>query len=235
MPSLTTGALVEAGLLFLGGLVITLYAFGMLGTKHGSDRRGDRIRRWFRAGGPLLMIFAVLLLFAPPPPPPAPPQWRTVATSDGVCLVEMPGEPTEPENPAALERLAKGATQQWLLVEENGQVQYYLSHSDIEGEFAKLPPEKLLEAIAENWFRAANSKEDAKRVSEQELSDKGWPGRELVIDHEGNRLQNRWFVVNKRLYRAFVSTPADERHLQDAARFLASFRVLKPSPAEKGP
>jgi hypothetical protein len=239
MPSVPMNTLVGAALLFLAGLLACLFALGWIGNKPGIDPVPDprlaRVRRSFRVVGPALLVFAVLLLCVPPAPPPPPPEWRTVLTSDGVCSVEMPGAPSEPENPGILEELAKPATQQWLLVGESGRVQYYLSHSDIEGKYAEMPPEKLLEVIAGNWFRDTNTEGNYQRVSERKLSEKGWPGRELVIDRGEQRLQNRWLVVNKRLYRTFVLTPTDEAHLSDAARFLDSFHVRNQSDLDKGP
>jgi len=229
---------VDAAIMFIAGFVATLYGLGRIGRKPGVDPVHDariaHVRRLLRVAGPLLIAIAILSFFLESPPSPTPPvQWRTATTSDGVCRVDMPGEPIEQGTPSDLEKVAKPATQQLLLVEENGQVQYLLSHSTIDGESAKLPPEKLLETIGKNWFLAANNKEDAQRISECDLSDKGWPGRELVIDREDKRLQNRWFVVNKRLYRAYVSTARDEKHLQDARRFLESFHIVKKR-ADKG-
>jgi len=230
---------IDVAIMFIAGLVATLYGIGRLGRKPGvdpiHDARMASVRRLLRVAGPLLMMLPILLFFLDSPPAPTPPvQWRTAITSDGVCRVDMPGEPIEQGTPSDLGKVAKPATQQLLLVEENGQVQYLLSHSDIEGEYAKLPPEKLLETIGTNWFLAANNKEDTERISEKELSDKGWPGRELVIDREDQRMQNRWFVVNKRLYRAYVLTARDDKHLQDARRFLDSFHIVKKLDADKG-
>jgi hypothetical protein len=230
---------IDATIVFIAGLVFSLYGWGRLGKKPGVDPIHDariaRVRRVLRVLGPLLMVGAIIQPFLEPSPAPTPPvQWRTAITSDGVCRVDMPGEPSEQGTPSDLGKVAKPATQQLLLVEENGRVQYLLSHSDIEGEYAKLSPEKLLETIGNNWFLAANNKEDAQRIGERDLSDKGWPGRELAIDREGQRMQNRWFVVNKRLYRAYVLTLRDDKHLRDARRFLDSFHVRKTVPAEKG-
>jgi hypothetical protein len=230
---------IDAAIMFVAGLVFSLYGLGRLGKKPGVDPIHDariaHVRRVLRVLGPLLMVGAVVLPFLESSPAPMPPvQWRTATTSDGVCRVDMPGEPSEQKTPSDLGKVAKPATQQLLFVEENGRVQYLLSHSDIEGAYAKLAPEKLLETIGNNWFLAANNKEDAQRIGERDLSDKGWPGRELAIDREGQRMQNRWFVVNKRLYRAYVLTLRDDKHLRDARRFLDSFHVRKTVPAEKG-
>lgn len=238
MNPLMAAVPIDSTIMFLAGLVAALFAFGRIGKKPGLDptydARMNRVRRMFRVLGPGLMILALMMFLLPPPPPKAP-EWQTVTTSDGECQVSMPGKPMEMDNPSALEGISQPATQQLLLVQENGRVQFYLSSSALEGTYAEMPPEKLLQTISENWFRAANNNGNALRINERDWSDKGWPGRELVIDREDDRLQNRWLVVNKRLYRAYVSTPRDEPHLRDADRFLESFHVRKQADAAKGP
>ncbi len=225
-------ALVGAAITFMAGLFATLLGFRLLGRLPAPDplqeQRMDRSRRLFRVFGPALMVFAVALLFLEPPAQPR--EWQTVTTSDGVCSVEMPGKPAENEGP-----ILKGLPREreHRLVQDHGEVQYNLAHADIAESYRDLPPEKLLQVVGETWLTAARQMGETQRVSERKLSEKGEPGKEIVVDIDSQRMQQKWFVVNKRLYRAIVSTPRDDPHLQDARRFLESFHIVKKR-ADKG-
>jgi hypothetical protein len=234
MQPVSMAALAGATITLLGGLFATLLGFRLIGRQPSPDpaheQRMVSVRRWFRLAGPLLMIFAVLLLFVEPPSPPQ--DWRTVTTSDDVCSVEMPGEPIGGEGPAV-----KGQQREMeqRIVQDHGAVQYSMSHSEIAASYRDLPPAKLLEEIGENWLLAARQLGKTQVIDERDLSENGWPGREIVLDIDSQRMQQRWFIVNQRLYRAIVSTPRDRRHLEDALRFLDSFRILIKPDADKGP
>ena len=234
MQPVSMATLVGATILLLAGLFATLLGFRLIGRQPspdpGSEQRLVSVRRWFRLAGPLLMIFAVLLLFLEPPAPPQ--EWRTVTTSDDVCSIEMPGEPVGGEGPA-IQGQQREIEQR--IVQDYGTVQYSLSHSEIAASYRDVPPAKLLEEIGENWLLAARQLGKTQMIDERDLSENGWPGREIVLDIDTQRMQQKWFIVNQRLYRAIVSTPRDGRHLQDARRFLDSFRILKKPDADKGP
>jgi hypothetical protein len=230
MRYVTMAALVGATITFLGGLFAALLGFRLIGRLPGPDpireQRMDRVRRLFRVLGPGLMIFAVVLPFLEPPAPPS--NWQTTTTSDGVCRVEMPGEPTANEGPVVKE-LGKPESLQ-MLVQGKGEARYTLGCSPVSGVNQDKPPEKLLEEIAKNWLLAARHVGEFRLLGERNLSENGWPGKEIVIDIGGQRMQQQWFVVKNRLYRALVETPRDEKHLEDAHRFLESLRiVLKPN------
>src|SRR5579884_1173445 len=184
MPSVPMNTVVGAAIIFLAGLLACLFALGWIGKKPGvdlvHDRRFASVRRSFRVAGPLLMISAVVLLVVdrPPASAPAPPEWQTVTTSDGVCSVEMPGKPIEGEGPA-LKELGKPESQQ-ILVQNNGEAQYNMSHSEVVGAYRDLPPEKLLEVIGTNWLFAARHVGEIQVIGERNLSDNGWPGKEII-------------------------------------------------------
>jgi hypothetical protein len=95
------------------------------------------------------------------------------------------------------------------------------------------PPEKLLEEIGKNWLLAARHVGEFQLLSERNLSENGWPGKEIVLDIGDRRMQQKWFVVKNRLYRALVETPRDEKHRQDARRFLESLRIVQKPNADK--
>jgi hypothetical protein len=85
----------------------------------------------------------------------------------------------------------------------------------------------LLETIGKNWLIAARHVGEPQLLRERNLSENGWPGKEIVIDMEDQRKQQKWFVVKNRLYRALAETPRDDKHLQEARRFLESLRMVK--------
>lgn len=234
MQPVSMAALVGATIVFMGGLFAALLGFRLIGRQPSSnpvnEQRMIGVRRWFRLAGPMLMIFAVLLLFIEPPTPPR--EWRTVTTSDGVCRIEMPGEAAEGEGPVV--KGMQRETGHWLS-QDNGTVCYSLSHSEITKAYRESPPEELLKMIGENWLRAAQKQGQPREVEERDLTENGWPGREIVLDIDGQHVRQKWFVVNHRLYRVIASTPRDDKHLQDARRFLDSFRILKKPDADKGP
>jgi hypothetical protein len=234
MPYVTLPALVGAAIIFLVGLFATLLGFRAIGRLPGpdllSEQRMDKTRRLLRVFGPGLMIFGVVMLFLEPPTQPR--EWRTVTTSDGVCRIDMPGTPTEREGPA-LKELGKPEVLQ-MFVQGRGEAQYNLGCSEITAANRDAPPEELLETIGKNWLIAARHMGEPQLLSERNLFENGWPGKEIVIDLDSQRLQQKWFVVNRRLYRALVSTPRDNKHLEDAHRFLESLRIVTKSDADKG-
>jgi hypothetical protein len=230
---------IDAVIMFMAGLFVTLYAVRRIGKKPGVDllydQRFARIRPVFLFGGPLLMIGALVLplLESSPPPPPPPQDWQTVTTSDGVCRVEMPGTPTLDEDTLILKGLGEPQAQQLKLIQEGGAVRYILSR-DLQDVPLDRPAEKLLDGVRDNRLLVAKRMSEAKLVRERNLSEQGCPGREWVIDMDDKRQQSRWFLVHKRLYRAIVSTPRDDKHLADAGRFLESFRIVEKPNVDKG-
>ena len=180
MQSVSMAALVGATITFLAGLFAALLGFRLIGRRPSADpaheQRMVSVRRWFRTAGPLLMLFAVLLLFIEPPT--TPPEWRTVTTSDGVCSVEMPGEPAEGEGPA-VQGMQREMVQR--IAQERGVVQYSLGHSAIAEEYQKLPPEELLKTVGENWLSAARRMGETQVIGERDLSENGWPDRKSVV------------------------------------------------------
>ncbi|HEY7308874.1 MAG TPA: hypothetical protein VH643_05845 [Gemmataceae bacterium] len=234
MQPVSMAALVGATITFLGGLFAALLGFRLIGRQPSADPANEQrmvgVRRWFRLAGPLLMIFAILLLFIEPPTPPR--EWRTVTTSDGVCSIEMPGEPAEGEGP-----VVKGQQRElghWLS-QDGGTARYSISHSEIAEAYRELPSEKLLKTIGENWLSAAQKQGQTQVIEERDLTENGWPGREITIEIDSQHMRQKWFVVHNRLYRVIASTPGDARHLEDARRFLDSFRILKKPDDDKGP
>ncbi|HEY7158499.1 MAG TPA: hypothetical protein VH575_31430 [Gemmataceae bacterium] len=227
MPYVTLPALVGAAIIFLVGLFATLLGFRRIGRQPGADfpreQRMDRARRLLRVFGPGLMIFAVVMLFLEPPPSPR--EWQTVTTADGVCSIDMPGTPTEREGPA-LKELGKPEVLQ-MLVQDRGAARYTLGCSEVTAANRDAPAEKLLETIGKNWLIAARHVGEPQLLRERNLSENGWPGKEIVIDMEDQRKQQKWFVVKNRLYRALAETPRDDKHLQEARRFLESLRMVK--------
>jgi hypothetical protein len=233
---LGTANLIDPAITFMVGIVFTLYGIGRIGRKPGvdpvHDARAAHGRRLLRVLGPLTMVGAIFLFIVDFIRPSKPPEWRTITTSDDVCRVEMPGTPTEREGPAVKE-LGKPEVLQ-MLAQDKGEAQYNLGYSDISATYRDMPPEELLETIGKNWLIAARHMGEPQLLRERTLSENGWPGKEIVIDLDSQRLQQKWFVVSKRLYRALVSTPRDDKHLEDARRFLESFRIATKPDADKG-
>ncbi len=239
MQSVTMTNLVGAVLTFAAGLCATLLGLRRLGKRPGVDVRYDawfaRVRPWLLTAGPLLMVLALVLpgMDLSPPAPPEP-KWQQVTTADGACRVEMPGSPSSQGSTLVLEGLGEPETTQLKLIQENGHVWYTLSYSGTGNATPGLSAEKLLGRIEENTLALAKRMGQAQLVSEHDLSEHGYPGKELVLDIDQFRMQSKWFLVDKRLYRAIVMTPRDEKHLHDAERFLESFEVLKKPETDEG-
>jgi hypothetical protein len=239
----TTGGL-SAVILFMAGLVATLYAFRRIGKKPGVDPVYDarlaRVRPVLLLLGPALIVVSLILAFPAETPEPQNSAWQTVTSSDGVCRVEMPGTPALNADTLILKGLGEPQAEQLKLVQESGAVRYTLSR-DLREIPVDLSPDSLFDRVRDNMLLVARRMSDAQLVSERDLSEQGWPGREWVIDMDDQRQQSRWFLVDRRFYRAIVSTPRDETHLRDAGRFLESFHVLRkagaatPTGGEKGP
>lgn len=238
MQPVTMAALIGASIIFVGGLLASLLSLRLIGKKPGVDPTYDqrlaRVKPVLRVAGPALMIGAIVVLVAEPPWTPPPVEWRVITTSDGVCQAEMPGTPTSEEGPLRVQGLGEPQAQQLKVVQENGRVLYLLSHSDIHEAPQDMSPGQLLDAIRANTLEIARHLGSAQLVREKDISADDHPGKELVIDIEQDRMQSKWYLVDKRLYRAIVITPRDDQHLRDAGRFLASFRIVKKSDADKG-
>ena len=238
MQPVTLAALIGASIIFFGGLLASLLSLRLIGKKADVDptydQRFARVKPLLRVAGPALMIGAILVLVIEPPWTPPPLEWRVVTTSDGVCQVDMPGTPTSEEGPLRVQGLGEPQAQQLKVVLEKGRVLYLLSHSDIHETPQDMSPGQLLDAIRVNTLEIARHLGSAQFVSEKDISTDDHPGKELVLDIDQDRMQSRWYLVDKRLYRAIVITPRDENHLRDAGRFLASFRIVKKPDADGG-
>lgn len=146
--------------------------------------------------------------------------WQTVAPKDAGFKVAMPMAPMERKQQV---KTATGALNVVLYIAEGRQGSVFVvSHTDYpEGELKKGPVEKRLDHARDGAVVSVGGK----LRSEQPIKLKGFPGRELIVEKNGEATARmRLFLVNRRLYQVMVLGAAPAK---DASLFLASFDLIE--------
>src|SRR5262245_10271227 len=109
-------------------------------------------------------------------------------------------------------------------VESDGKT-YVTMYTELPEAATKLPPKTLLDAME----KGAVDKSGAKLDSSKDITfgkDK-LPGRESVMDKDGNKITARLILADMRVYMVMVGGPKDFATSKDATKFLDSFEITK--------
>jgi hypothetical protein len=219
-------ALVEAGIPFLGGLYGTLLGFGVIPRRIKADENPDQAAKrigLLKALGPFVMLFGVYLFFTNMPTATPAPQveWRRVITSDGVCSVEMPGEPKVSE-----QQLNSVVRRQEYRQPGNAGTALSLTLSETEPVGLQADaPEAAFDLYRDNVLKVLQTQvSDAKLVADEKITQNNLPGRAIQIAYGNAMLSIRFYIVGTHLYQ-LTANRTNEASDPIVRRFMESAKL----------
>jgi hypothetical protein len=233
MSSETIAQYIETVVMMGAGLWIWAIGFRLIGKKPGEsikyDAWHDRYGRFFRYGGPIVMLSGMVTLLAwqlSPPPPgtysSTAAHWQEVLSPDGKCRVRLPGTPVrrDTEMPEGAGRIDS-----FHLTRFDHKVSYILSHSNLPDEAAQSDPSLVLDVVRDQVVSDGKS---GRLVQESPLSFGEIAGRELVLEYpSGYRVMLKCLVMRGRIYRLVVTAPSSEFDSSEVQRVLDSLSVVQ--------
>jgi hypothetical protein len=181
----------------------------------------------------ILMIIGVATAQNPPAREPdfIPERWKEFVAPDGTFRVLMPGVPTEASQ--SVDARTSITVQVYGLMTKTAE--YSVGYTDFAKDLEHMQSSKLtLDGLRDRVL----ANENAKLLSEQDISMAGHPGRTLTMEVSDGIFRDVCFVVGNRLYTASIFTPTVNlasqtdpegiRKSQEtvARRFLDSFKLL---------
>jgi len=165
----------------------------------------------------------VLLLAAASAQTPIQAEWKPFTPKDGAFTLLFPGTPTEHKKTIT----TPGGPLEVLYFEldwpgDDGK--FLVGYSEFAASSIKAGTEdKRLDNARDG---ALSSTKGKLKREKSLLLDKTYPGRELVIEIEGKAtVLVRLYAVKNRLYQVVVAGTVEQVTSQDAAKFLASFKL----------
>ncbi len=216
------GFVLPPAVALVAGVIVTLIGFRKRKAEADGapNRWGAKYARFFKVGGPLLLLAALAWFVVIP----LPDRWSRHATSDGACSAEFPESPQREFNPDGEEadRLRTA------LPDRNAD--YSLTFSDLSPADAARPHDDVFNDLRAIYGRSKGGPAP-RLMTERVLTEGGTPGREYqfaVGDQFVTRI--KVFVRGPRVYRAIAVHPPGAALDRDAQRFVDSFRFENAKP-----
>ena len=152
-----------------------------------------------------------------------PANWKVAAPKDAGFSAKMPGTPTEKKQQV---KTATGQLSVTLYIAEGrNESLFVVSYTDYsEADLKKAPVDKRLDQARDG----AVEKSGGKLRGEKKIELDGQPGREIVIENNGEVIAKmRIYLVQRRLYQVMVLGNEPTFKSKDVGTFLDSFRVIK--------
>lgn len=197
---------------------------------HVSKQSGTNIMLWALLGVVLVVAFGIGFAwkFWKPASASAPLVWQEYRSKDEVYSVLMPAQPVESVREMPSEA---GMLQLHQAVGHmNGDGIYVVAHTDYPEEFMQVSPEVFLNSAAEGAIMMSGVTESVRKS----ITLDGHPGLEIemVVPREkvpgGGRAVCRVYWAAPRLYMQFVGGRESSEIFKTRAKFLDSFKLLKP-------
>jgi hypothetical protein len=102
---------------------------------------------------------------------------------------------------------------------------YAAMYSDLTDDDKNTPAKKILDEAVGGMLERSNGK--AKKLKDIEFGPDKHPGREVLMEYDGNTMKARIILVGMRVYVAVVTGPKDFATTKDATKFLDSFEITK--------
>lgn len=102
---------------------------------------------------------------------------------------------------------------------------YMVMYGDLPDSVKNVPAKTLLDTAEKGGVERIKGKLVSSK--DIELGKNKLPGREFVVEKDGNKLRNRTFLVDARLYTVIVGGTKDFATTKEATAFLDSFEITK--------
>lgn len=118
-----------------------------------------------------------------------------------------------------------GNTETLIATAEDGDKTYHVAYLDLTEKAKNRTAKEILDASQNGGVNESGGKlERSKNIT---LGKDKWPGREVVVDVEGDKIKSRFYLIDTKLYVIAVSGKKDFALGKDAAKFLDSFEIMK--------
>lgn len=110
-------------------------------------------------------------------------------------------------------------------VELKGATAYAVMYVDLPEQVKDVPVKDILEAAEKGAVKESKGKvETSKEIA---FGEKKYPGREVLIDKDGDKIRSRIILVETRAYVVVVGGSKDFAKTKEGDRFLDSFELTK--------
>ena len=102
---------------------------------------------------------------------------------------------------------------------------YIVLYIDLPDAVKALPAKTVLDGVVQGAVKDGGGKlESSKDIT---YGKDKFPGREVVVDKDGNKVKSRFVLAGQRVYAVLVGGPKEFATGKDAAKYLDSFEITK--------